>query len=249
MTFEKQCHEMVSAAKAQPLECDHDTILSLLDHTCLKPKHALEELTQCRDKTNHIAAVCVNPENVALVKQMLTCSVASVINFPGGNLTASQIDRECQLVLDTEADEIDLVFPYQIYLQGRVNDALAIVQRVRKKCPNQLLKVILETSQFPSLDKIHHASLECIVNGADFIKTSTGVDHPGASLEAAAAILLTIKQLPSSHQVGLKISGGLSELDQLPPYFGLIAQIFDQDWITPSHFRIGASKLLDQLIP
>lgn len=248
--FENLCLDYVNKAKKQKFEINKQQILSLLDHTCLNKTNAIEKLNDVCDKANGIAGICVYPENVALVKGMLpNTKVISVANFPNGTDSIAAIEKSLHHCLSANVDEIDLVFPYKQYLSGDTNGALSLIQKARQKIgPEILLKVILETSQFPSLDKIHDASLDCIAAGADFIKTSTGTLESGASLEATAAILLTIKQLPGTNNaVGCKISGGLSQIEQLEPYLSLASLIFDQSWLTPKHFRIGASRLLDEL--
>ncbi|HVY53875.1 MAG TPA: deoxyribose-phosphate aldolase, partial [Gammaproteobacteria bacterium] len=101
--------------------------------------------------------------------------------------------------------------------------------------------VILETGAFPGAALIQTAASQVIDAGADFVKTSTGKFNPGATLEAAQAILSAIKC--SSKPVGLKVAGGVRTLEQAEAYFKLAQQVLGQNWPTPQTFRIGSSRI------
>jgi deoxyribose-phosphate aldolase len=51
-----------------------------------------------------------------------------------------------------------------------------------------------------------------------------------------------------NHRVGIKVSGGIRHLEQAAQYVALAEQILGKDWVTPDTFRIGASKLVDEII-
>jgi len=86
-------------------------------------------------------------------------------------------------------------------------------------------------------------SREVLLSGADFLKTSTGKIAIGATPEAARAMLRAIKEV--SPQAGIKVSGGVRTIEQAQQYLQLAAEIMGTEWITPEHFRIGASQLVD----
>ena len=46
------------------------------------------------------------------------------------------------------------------------------------------MKVILETGALKTAENIRNASIPALYSEADFLKTSTGKEYPGASLEA-----------------------------------------------------------------
>ena len=48
-------------------------------------------------------------------------------------------------------------------------------------------------------------------------------------------------------KVGIKVSGGISQFSQAIQYVELADQIMGRDWVTPETFRIGASKLMNEL--
>jgi deoxyribose-phosphate aldolase len=85
-----------------------------------------------------------------------------------------------------------------------------------------------------------------ITAGADFIKTSTGKTNISATIDAARAMLGVIKAKGGT--CGFKASGGIRDGKTAMLYLDLAAKILGEDWISPRHFRFGASGLLDSLV-
>lgn len=108
-----------------------------------------------------------------------------------------------------------------------------------------LLKIILETGELKEPALIKRASEIAIEGGADFIKTSTGKVEVSATLEAAEIMLNAIKD--SGQDVGFKASGGVRTTEDAAEYLALAADIMGPAWISPKHFRFGASGLLANL--
>ena len=110
--------------------------------------------------------------------------------------------------------------------------------------------MILETGALGSLETIADVSRIAISAGADFIKTSTGKIPIGATLEAAATMLLVMKELQPElkYPLGLKISGGIREPEQAVQYIDLANNIMGANWVSSRTFRIGASQLLDKAV-
>ncbi|WP_235603283.1 deoxyribose-phosphate aldolase, partial [Piscirickettsia litoralis] len=154
--------------------------------------------SQASNRLGAVAAVCVYPQFVSLAKKLLKdkkIQVATVVNFPLGNESADKIFTEIKQALVEGADEIDLVIPYQEYLQQGYSDhALMLVRESKASCQNKLLKVILETGELKSQELIFKAASDAIISGADFIKTSTGKTPVGATLEAVEVMLSAIKE-------------------------------------------------------
>src|ERR687895_729795 len=85
--------------------------------------------------------------------------------------------------------------------------------------------------------------------GADFVKTSTGKTEPGATPEAAAAMLDAIVAARAGRRwAGIKISGGVRTVTDAAVYIRLAEQRLGAELIGPGTFRIGASKLLDDCL-
>jgi deoxyribose-phosphate aldolase len=226
-------------------------LVSLLDLTMLTSADEETEekivnfCNQANSTLGPVAAVCVMPHSIPKVVNQLKSSpikIASVANFPSGREGLDTSISTIQLATSLGANEIDLVFPYPTYLDGKQKEAFDYIKECKKACQQAALKVILEISEFPRLEEIYSLSLHLISLGVDFIKTSTGRSKQGATIEAASAILLAIKA-SGNHPVGFKASGSIKTVDQALPYIKLAKKIMGDTWIKPKHLRIGASSL------
>lgn len=203
-----------------------------------------------------VAAVCIYPQFVRLAREQLdnhdgkNIAVATVVNFPEGRQSREEVLKATGKALDDGAREIDLVLPYHALLDDDSETPAKMVNAVSALCvPHQAkLKVIIESGALESAEKIREASIISIDNGADFIKTSTGKIKVGATPEAVGVILDTILAYGVKERVGLKISGGVRQIEDLHPYLDLVAQKMGESWMTAQHLRIGASALLKNII-
>ncbi|WP_191092321.1 deoxyribose-phosphate aldolase [Francisella sp. SYW-2] len=205
---------------------------------CAKAKNSLGEVT----------AICVYKQFVPVVKKTLGSDfkVATVINFPKGNSSVEDIVLEAKEAVSLGADEIDLVIDYNEYIQkGHSQKSCDMIEKVKNVCQDRVLKVIIESGELED-NLISKASHDAIVNGADFVKTSTGKTPNGASLGAAKVILETIKN--SGYEVGFKASGGIREEAQALGYIKLAEEIMSKKYVVADSFRFGVSGLLDNLL-
>ncbi|CAM5220442.1 deoxyribose-phosphate aldolase OS=Bosea thiooxidans OX=53254 GN=SAMN05660750_03934 PE=3 SV=1 [Bosea thiooxidans] len=196
-----------------------------------------------------VAAVCLWPRFVATARAELgdgPVRIATVVNFPDGGTPIAPVLCETEEALEAGADEIDLVLPWRAVLAGQTTAATAMVRNVKMRCGDRLLKVILETGEYPDLDKVRAASELAIGAGADFIKTSTGKTARSASIPAARVMLGVIGM--TARPVGLKPSGGIRTLADAKSYLDLADAIMGSDWATPATFRFGASGLHAALV-
>lgn len=231
-------------------------LISVIDLTRLVEADSVQEIEslcakakQCEQRTGcHVAAICVFPEYIQTVKEQLvdsTVKIATVVNFPHGTDDIESIREQVSSALLQGADEIDLVFPYRDYLQGKKEQALAVVSVCDELCGDRLLKVILETGEVP-LGNIKQMALDVIEHGADFIKSSTGKVKVGATKDAVQKMLEAIAE--SKAPIGLKVSGGVRTFDDAMLYLNLYKETMGVSDVTPNLFRIGASGLLDALV-
>ena len=226
-------------------------VLALIDLTDLgEPTTAEAIAALCRRAVGphgSTAAVCVWPEFVTRASTALRGSgvtVAAVVNFPEGGEDVDAVVRLTDAVLESGADEVDLVLPYRAYLSGRIDVAAKVVDAARRAVPSdKLLKVILETGSYPNQRDVAGASALAIDHGADFIKTSTGKTSVSATPDAARTMLEEIRR--SGRSVGLKPSGGIRTVDDAARYLDLADEIMGEGWVTRDTFRFGASGLLD----
>ncbi len=172
--------------------------------------------------------------------------IATVVNFPRGEDDAETVVEAIRAALAAGADEIDLVFPWRELRAGNDEPGRRLVSAAREACGEHVLKVILETGELTEADLIRRAARIAIESGADFLKTSTGKVPVNATPEAVRILLEAIRD--SGRDVGCKVSGGIRTTRQAREYLGLAARIMGPDWISPSHFRFGASGLLDDLM-
>ncbi len=196
-----------------------------------------------------VAAICLWPRFVATARAELgdgPVRIATVVNFPDGDTPIAPAMRETEEALAAGADEIDLVLPWRAVLAGQTTAAAAMIRNVKGLCGERRLKVILETGEYPDLDKVRTASELAIAAGADFIKTSTGKTAHSASIPAVRVMLSVIAG--TARPIGLKPSGGIRTLADARSYLDLADAIMGPDWASPTTFRFGASGLYGALV-
>lgn len=229
--------------------------LSLLDLTNLKddctPQAIVELCAKAQTIYGHTAAICIWPRFVAQAREILgadsSVRIATVVNFPSGELSIAEVVAETLGAIADGANEIDLVIPYKKLMAGDESAVTEMVEAVRTACGERaLLKVILETGELRDAGLIRRASELAIAAGADFIKTSTGKVATNATLEAADIMLLAIRD--SRRKVGFKPAGGVSSVADAALYLRHARTIMGDDWVMPSTFRFGASGLLDDIL-
>ncbi|MGY5807302.1 deoxyribose-phosphate aldolase [Rhizobium sp. LEGMi198b] len=229
--------------------------LSLLDLTNLKddctPAQIETLCARAQSPYGHTAAICIWPRFVAQARGILgtdhAVRIATVVNFPAGDMEVADVAAEAREAIADGADEIDLVIPYRALLAGNEQAVTDMVAAVRAECKGPvLLKTILETGELKDVTLIRRASELAIEAGSDFIKTSTGKVAVNATLEAADIMLRAIRQ--SGRKVGFKPAGGIGSVADAALYLSLAETIMAPDWAMPSTFRFGASSLLDDIL-
>lgn len=222
--------------------------LTALDKT--ETSYSVAELChRAQTPYGNTAAVCIPPQYIPTAKQELVNTgirIATVVNFPDGQSSLKKVSSEIERALSAGADEIDAVFPYQEFLAGHLPPCADFLKTCRNLCTNKVLKIILESGEYPNCTKIQEASLMALMASADFIKTSTGKTKISATYEAANIILETIHE--GKYNAGFKASGGIRTTMDAKQYLILAEAVLGEQWIDTSTFRIGASSLLDDLL-
>ncbi|MCW7542053.1 deoxyribose-phosphate aldolase [Aquabacterium sp. A7-Y] len=234
--------------------------LRCLDLTSLKDDDSdtsIETLA-ARARTPHgaPAALCVYPRFIGAARRALQAAglpqvrLATVVNFPRGEASPSDVAREIDAAVAAGADEIDVVFPWRALLAGDAAAGSRLVAASRRACDaadrTVLLKVILESGELREPHRIVEAGRIAVEQGADFLKTSTGKVAVNATPEAVGAMLQVIRE--HGGQVGLKVAGGLTGLAEVKTYLALAAEVCGEAWLTPRRLRFGASGLLGVLV-
>jgi deoxyribose-phosphate aldolase len=194
-----------------------------------------------------VAAVCVWPRLAAFARSQLPAfiSVAAVANFPDGSADVERAVRETGEIVQSGAQEVDLVLPYVQLLNGKDEAVAQLLAAVRKASQGLRLKVILETGALVGGAHILRAARLSLDAGADFLKTSTGKTSVSATPEAARVMLGAIAADPSAaRRVGFKPSGGIRTVADASMYIALTEEILGPKALTPQRFRIGASSVL-----
>ncbi|MBZ0330923.1 deoxyribose-phosphate aldolase [Halomonas sp. ANAO-440] len=231
--------------------------LVLMDLTSLNDDDSdaiIRELcARANTPAGHPAAVCVYPRFIATAREALAeqgltgkVKVATVTNFPHGEADVERAAAETLAAIAAGADEVDVVFPYRALMAGDAEVGRELVAACKRECGDAVLKVILETGELKEAGLISRAGMLAIDGGADFLKTSTGKVAVNATLEAADLLLTTIKA--SGRDVGFKAAGGVRTAEDAAAYLQLAERVMGADWITPAHFRFGASGLLGSLL-
>lgn len=228
--------------------------LGMLDLTSLNDDDTPERIARlCAEAVTSegpVAAVCVYPQFVRQALAALADSpvrVATVANFPTGMPDPGGVRLETERAVADGAHEVDVVLPHAAYRAGDRAQALLVVDAAREACGESVrLKVILESGLYESLDTVREAAADAIAHGADFVKTSTGKVGRGATLEAAEAMLVAIRDAGGA--AGFKASGGVRTVADAEAYLGLADRLLGPEWATPERFRFGASSLLAELL-
>ncbi|MFT5228465.1 MAG: deoxyribose-phosphate aldolase, partial [Urechidicola sp.] len=201
-----------------------------------------------------VAAVCVYPNFVGLAKNSLGNSkinVASVATaFPSGNSSRAIKLRDVKMAVDQGADEIDMVISRGAFHQGEYKYVYDEIAAVKEACKEVRLKVILETGELGTFDKVRHASDIAIAAGADFIKTSTGKISPAATMPVTLVMLEAIKDhyLETGKMVGMKPAGGISNAKLALHYLIMVKETLGEKWLDNKWFRFGASSLANDVL-
>ncbi|ERJ71544.1 deoxyribose-phosphate aldolase [Porphyromonas sp. oral taxon 278 str. W7784] len=200
-----------------------------------------------------VAAICVYPNFVKTVREVLTASgvqVACVSGaFPASQSFTEVKIAETALAIAAGADEIDIVLNLGAFLSGDYLEASTEIEEQKATARGAHLKVILETGALKEPELIRRASILALFSGADFLKTSTGKEYPGADLRAAYILCSVLREYKDKYgeQRGVKFSGGIRSAEEAVKYYTLVEAILGKVWLDNRFFRIGASSLVGSL--
>ena len=186
-------------------------IAKYIDHTCLKSDTTENEIKNlCVEAITYgFASVCVNPIYIPLAVKNLKNKdpkVCSVIGFPLGSISTEMKFAEAMLAIHQGVDELDMVINIGNIKQGNFKDISDEVSKIVTASANIVIKVIIETCLLNDKEIVKISKL--IKNsGAEFVKTSTGFSHGGATVEDIRLIRKNV-----GNNFGVKASGGISSL-------------------------------------
>jgi deoxyribose-phosphate aldolase len=202
----------------------------------------------------NVAAICVFPNFVAVVKEKLTArnvKIAAVAaSFPTSQTFMSIKVAECKMAVEAGADEIDIVIPVGSFLGNDFASVANEIREIKRAIGDKHLKVIVESGLLGDYEHIYRASMIAMDAGADFIKTSTGKTPVSATPEAAFVMCRAISDFYSETgiKVGFKAAGGIVTASDSMIYYQIVNQCLGSEWLNNKLFRIGASRLANNIL-
>jgi deoxyribose-phosphate aldolase len=185
----------------------------VIDHTLLKPDATRADIERLWSEARQyeFASVCVNTCYVAQAAEALRGSrvhVCAVVGFPlGATLTSAKV-FEANEAMRLGAREIDMVISIGALKSGDDAAVEADIHAVAEAAHHSgaICKAIIETGLLAEDEKIR-ACRAALNAGADFVKTSTGFGHGGATAEDVRLMRSVV-----GAKMGVKASGGIRTL-------------------------------------
>ena len=240
-------------------------LFNTIDLTTLKSTDSPESVARFTERVNsfeesfpslpNVAAICVYPNFAAVVRTVLEVTGVKIACVSGGFPSSQTFEEvkiaETSLAVANGADEIDIVLNLGYFFDKDYESLCDEIEEQKEATRGGRLKVILETGALRTAKNIKTASILSLYSGADFLKTSTGKEYPGASLEAAYVMMQAIKEYydeTTGIMVGFKAAGGVSTTEDAVKYYTLAKEILGEAWLTNEWFRLGASRLANTLL-
>lgn len=181
-----------------------------IDHTLLRPDALPRDIERlCQEALEHgFASVCVNSCHVGRAARLLRGSAVTVcatIGFPlGAASTDAKVAETDRATLDG-AGEVDMVMNIGLLKAGLEAEAEEDIRRVADAAHRNgaRCKVILETGLLDREEKLRACVLAERAH-ADFVKTSTGFGHGGATIDD-----IRLMREAVGDRLGVKASGGI----------------------------------------
>lgn len=239
-------------------------LFNCIDLTTLKSTDSPQSVADFTERINafdaehpemkNVAAICVYPNFAPVVRAVLEVSSVDIACVAGGFPSSQTFPEvkiaETALAVEGGADEIDIVLNVGDFLDGDYEGVCDEISEIKHSCRDARLKVILETGALKTARNMRDAAILAMYSGADFIKTSTGKEYPGASLDAAYVMCQCIKEYyeQTGRMVGFKPAGGVRTPEDAVSYYCIVREVLGEKWLTNEFFRLGASGLANNLL-
>nr|VFK58120.1 MAG: deoxyribose-phosphate aldolase [Candidatus Kentron sp. TUN] len=190
---------------------ENNRIANIIDHTLLKPEATHGDLDiLCQESMKYgFASACVNSSNVRYINNLLKdsrVSVCSVVGFPFGASRTEVKVYETGMAMEDGAEEIDMVINIGEFKNGNYDLVERDIREVKEAIGKDfILKVIIEAPLLTEAEKIKVTEL-VIVAGADYVKTSTGINAGGATLDDVALL-----KSVAHGRIKVKAAGGIRD--------------------------------------
>ncbi|NNJ47699.1 MAG: deoxyribose-phosphate aldolase [Acidimicrobiia bacterium] len=190
---------------------DYDRELArVIDHTLLRTDAEKADFDRvCEEAIRyHFRSVCVFSGDVEYVAEKLKGSDVipiAVVGFPHGQMTpVAKAFEAHDAITNRGAEEIDMVIHVSAIKSKHYILVLDDIQQVVKACGEKPVKVIIETGLLTDTEKIAACTLAKTA-GARFIKTSTGKEEGGATVDDVRLMREVV-----GDEVLIKASGGVN---------------------------------------
>jgi len=260
--------ECIAEAKRMPQMVERAPLLrdifSCIDLTSLNTSDSSGTIRSFAERTAHfsysfadisnVAALCVYPNFVKVARTGLGGSRVKLAvvaaSFPSAQTFTEVKILETSMAARMGADEIDIVIPVGTFLEGELDTVIDELKEIREAAGDTTLKIILETGLLKDERSIYRASVIAMESGADFIKTSTGKSTVSATPEAAWVMCRAIRDYynETGIMIGFKPAGGIVTPDDALIYYFIVKNMLGDRWLTPDYFRIGASRLANNIL-
>ena len=182
-----------------------------IEHTLLKPEATAADIMKlCREaRDSHFLGVCVNPCFVRTAKQQLAgtdVKVVSVVGFPLGCDAPEVKAAAARRAVQDGTDEIDMVINVGALKEHDDEPVMDDIRQVVVAAGTAPVKVIIETCLLNEEEKIRACGLIARA-GAAFVKTSTGFNKAGATVEDVTLLSVQAKKLG----LRVKAAGGIRD--------------------------------------
>lgn len=180
----------------------------LIDHTVLLADTTQDKIEKlCQEaKQYDFASVCVNTCWAKLCSELLqgtTVKVCCVVGFPLGACTTNTKAFEVKEAIANGATEIDMVLNIGALKDKKYDVVVEDIKAVVNAANGNIVKVILENCLLTKEEIIKACEL-CVQAGAHFVKTSTGFNKSGATVEDVILMRSIVKG-----QAEVKAAGGV----------------------------------------
>ncbi len=240
------------------------SLLNLIDLTSLNTTDNKSQILRFTGKVNsfsgrfsnipNVAAICIYPNFVAVVKEKLKARNVKIASVAGGFPTSQTFRNikvnECKMAVEAGADEIDMVISVGSFLGNDFAMVADEIREIKTAIGEKQLKVIVESGLLGDYEHIYRASMIAMDAGADFIKTSTGKTPVSATPEASYVMCRAISDFYSETgiKVGFKAAGGIVMPSDAITYYQIVSSGLGADWLNNSLFRLGASRLANNIL-
>ena len=263
--FKKSIDEIIISNKLSNYsEEDLFNLIQYLDLTSLKSTDNVKTITEfiknsvfnCKSIDYYVGGICCFSPFLSQINAYKPSkeikSVVVAAGFPHSQIPLSVKKEEIRYAIENNVDEVDICLNRGLFFDENKEKAAQEIREIKDllNLANKkiVLKVILEVGELQTYNNIMQASILCLENGADFIKTSTGKIEKGADIYSFSVMMLALRQYYRKTNVlkSVKVAGGIRMIEEAILYTNLYKKFITSDFDN-NYFRIGCSQLFDKI--